>query len=175
MASAYRPHQSMLRIGRFSAPNVVYSVTSCVEGREMRLVPDPYHPHVAEGRADIVVSCLRWLHWQRRIACHAYVVMPDHVHLVFALGNGQNLPSVMTSFGAFTGRSLNSLDQSGGRFWQKSFYDHVIRNPTDLQMKIDYVLANPVRKGFVLNPEDWPFSAAYPEWDLLDEERDYRL
>lgn len=165
----------MLRAARFSAPNVVYSVTSCVEGRQMRLVLSPSHPQESDRRANIVMSCLRWLHLHRRIACHAYVVMPDHVHLIFALGDGQTLPAVMTSFGAFTGRQLNALDGSRGRFWQKGFYDHAIRNQADLQAKVDYVLANPIRKGFVLNPEDWPFSASYPDWGTLNEVTDYSL
>lgn len=170
-----RPHHTALRSGRISVANLVYAVTTCVEGRLKRLVPDPHHPNGAIERAEIIVSCLRWLHLEGRITCHGYVVMPDHVHIVFALGHLQTLSGVMGSFGSFTARQLNALDRTKRRFWQSGFYDHAIRNHEDLRAKIDYVLANPVRRGYVLSPEDWPFGMAYPRWEAPHQERDYLL
>ncbi len=164
-----------MRTGRISAANVAYAVTSCVEGRRMRLVPLPYQPREAMRPAEIVISCLQWLHAHRRITGHAYVVMPDHVHLIFSLGEGETLTRVMTSFGSFTARRLNALDGTCGRFWQQGYYDHAIRSQEDLRVRIEYLLANPVRKDYVLNPEDWPFSEAYPDWNDMCEERDYLL
>jgi putative transposase len=65
------------------------------------------------------------------------------------------------------------------KFWQKRFYDHIIRDETDLHHHFDYIHFNPVKHGLVTKPEDWPHSSflawkergAYPEqwgWQIPD-------
>lgn len=158
------PHQRALRIGRASIAGSWYSVTSCIAGRRPLLVPDKANPLAGATPARIVQSCIRWLHVNGRWQCKAYVVMPDHVHIVFELGGKQDLGGVMAAFGKYTARKLNTYLDRRGPVWQHGFYDHCLRQEQTYLRHLLYVVENPVRKGFVQCAEDWPFSEIEPEW-----------
>jgi len=44
------------------------------------------------------------------------------------------------------------------RLWQKKFFDHIIRNDTDLQENLDYIAMNPVKAGYVTRPQFYPYT-----------------
>ena len=158
------PHQSALRKGRVSITGCWYSVTACIEGKKRLLVPDPLRPLAEVRPARIIEDSIRWLHKQNRWICKGYVVMPDHVHIVFVLKEGQTLSGVMASFGKFTARKLNELKRTEGQVWQNGFYDHCLRNDESYIRHLHYVCDNPIRKGWVQKAEDWPFFAIEPNW-----------
>lgn len=64
----------------------------------------------------------------------------------------------------FVGRFKNLVQRAAwrhgvlGAFWQKSFWDHMVRRQEDLAVVVAYVMANPVRAGLVARPEDYPFA-----------------
>ena len=90
--------------------------------------------------------------------------MPDHVYVVFALGERQTPGPIVASFGKYTARRLNELTGRQGRVWQHGFYDHCLRDENSYLKHLRYVIENPVRKGWVTRPEDWPYSAVEPDW-----------
>lgn len=53
-------------------------------------------------------------------------------------------------------------------FWQKDYYDHIIRRPEDVQKHVRYILDNPVRKGLVDDWKKYPFKGStlhdFDEW-----------
>jgi putative transposase len=80
--------------------------------------------------------------------------MPDHMHFIIRLRpNGANCPTLGDVVGAYkslTGRAaLNYLRMNEqiccNQFWQRDFYDHVIRNEADLQEKRTYIRNNPIK------------------------------
>jgi putative transposase len=95
----------------------------------------------------------------------AYVVMPNHVHLLIR-------PSIaperlMKSLKGASAREANRvLGRTGEPFWQKESYDHWVRNPSEFQTIRMYIEANPVKAGLVRNPEDYPWSSAGVETSL---------
>ena len=77
---------------------------------------------MADARAaQIVIDSIRWLHKHEYWTCRGYVIMPDHVHIIFVLGENRTLNGVMASFGKFTAKKLNALTGSKGRVWQHGF------------------------------------------------------
>jgi putative transposase len=44
-------------------------------------------------------------------------------------------------------------------FWQRRFWEHTIRDETDLERHLDYIHYNPVKHGLVSRPKDWPYSS----------------
>lgn len=50
------------------------------------------------------------------------------------------------------------------KFWQKRFWDHVIRNDRDFESHLHYIHFNPVKHGYVKDPRDWKYSS-YLEWE----------
>jgi REP-associated tyrosine transposase len=86
--------------------------------------------------------------------------MPDHCHFILAgLNPSANLSAMMR---AFKGHAAVAMRRFGIRgVWQKSFYDHIIRNAEDLSAATVYLFENPVRAGFVKDISDWPFSGSF--------------
>ena len=158
------PHQSSLRKGRVNITGAWYSVTSCIDKKRALLVPDPFHPLLDVRPAKIIEDCIRWLHEHNHWTCKGYVVMPYHVHMIFELGSDHTLSNVISSFGKFTARNLNELLERKGRVWQHGFYDHCLRKEESFIRHLRYIYENPVRKGWVQNAEDWPFSSIESDW-----------
>jgi putative transposase len=50
------------------------------------------------------------------------------------------------------------------KFWQKRFWDHVIRNDKDLENHLHYIHFNPVKHGVVKDPREWT-NSSYIEWE----------
>jgi REP element-mobilizing transposase RayT len=90
----------------------------------------------------------------RRQAPLAACLMPDHLHWVLA--SCDRLSDQVRSFKLASTRAVWAAGYRG-KLWQRSFYDHVIRDEEDLERTISYVLGNPVTAGLVEVAEDWPF------------------
>ena len=88
------------------------------------------------------------------IAIDKYVIMPDHLHLIVTINErhaGRSLPDVMRFFKAMTtneyirGVKDGVLTPFDGKLWQKSYYDHVIRNQQDYNEIWQYIENNPTK------------------------------
>ena len=87
----------------------------------------------------------------------AYCIMPNHFHLVIEplqVSDEQyySLSKIMHSLKRYTARLANQILGHEGAFWQHENYDRVIRNETELENTINYVIQNPVKAGFV---QEW--------------------
>ena len=87
-----------------------------------------------------------------------YVLMPDHVHL-FARASREGLPMKkwVQMWKSFSSRRWKALNGEETPFWQGDYFDRYLRNADQYSEKWSYVEANPVRKGLVSKPEDWPY------------------
>jgi hypothetical protein len=75
--------------------------------------------------------------------------MPNHVHVIFRLLPGQELADVIRSWKLFTARKANRILGRSGAFWQREYYDRLIREDGELNRAIQYVLSNPERAGLI--------------------------
>jgi REP element-mobilizing transposase RayT len=91
------------------------------------------------------------------VAVGRYVIMPDHVHLFVAFpSTGITLSEWIHALRTVVGKTLLRLGQHKPH-WQEGFFDHVLRSADGYAQKWEYVRRNPVRAGFVNNPEEWPY------------------
>ncbi|MDZ4658042.1 MAG: transposase [Bythopirellula sp.] len=116
---------------------------------------------------------------RRQFDLWAYVVMPEHVHLIVLPLDGTRVSAILTTLKRSTSnRALhwlrrhapeylpNLLDQQPNgdqhyRFWQRGGgYDRNLRSVRDIHEKIVYVHENPVRRGLVEKNVDWRWSSA---------------
>lgn len=96
----------------------------------------------------------------RSFNVHAYCVMPDHLHfLAEGFEATSDLRLLVKGFKIKSSRQYAAL--TGGILWQMRYYDHILRSPESLQSVATYIWMNPVRKGFVLRPADYPFVGSY--------------
>jgi REP element-mobilizing transposase RayT len=99
----------------------------------------------------------------RRYRLIAWVVMPNHVHILFELWT-EPLPRVVKSWKAYTAAVANRLLSRTGRFWEVDFWDRYIRDETHFDKARRYIETNPVKAGLTRQPDKWPFSSAHPRW-----------
>ena len=140
---------SQLRKGRWSTSGAYYSVTLATLERQP-LLTIPGTPH-------IIFECFDWLETDKRLEWICIMVMPDHIHTVFQLQNKQTLPTLIQSFKKFTAKHINTKLARKGSLWQASYYEHGIRRDESLNKITRYCYENPVRKGLVAQPKDYPY------------------
>ena len=76
------------------------------------------------------------------ISVDKYIIMPAHIHLIISIGTGNPSPTVDNIMGWFkyvSTKQINSSCSSKSRFWQRSYFDHVIRNQTDYNDVWEYI------------------------------------
>ncbi|MBC8204992.1 transposase [bacterium] len=90
--------------------------------------------------------------------CHlmAYVIMPNHIHLLMGVKNGGKELSRFI----FSLKGLIRKRLSGNKdFWNERFDDLVIRSEEQFLIKLNYIHNNPVKRGLSASPEDWRYSS----------------
>jgi putative transposase len=86
-----------------------------------------------------------------------YVVMPEHVHLLLSEPERKTLSAALQSTKQAVSRKLGSGD--GQAFWQARYYDFNVFTESRRIEKLRYMHRNPVKRGLVQQPEDWPWSS----------------
>jgi len=102
--------------------------------------------------------------WHRfdgaRYHLHAWVVMPNHAHVVIAVEPGQSLSRIVDSWKSYTATAINRCLKRRGQLWQKDYWDRVIRDEKHFISAVDYIHGNPVKARLVDRAEDWQWSSA---------------
>ena len=96
---------------------------------------------------------------QRKYQLHEFVVMPNHFHLLITPLASFTLERAMQFIkGGFSFRAKKELGFIH-EIWQTSFYDHRVRDEGEYLRFRHYIHMNPVRRGLVSSPEEFPFSS----------------
>ncbi len=102
--------------------------------------------------AQMVVTALQRFAQQRYIL-GPWCVMPNHVHVLVRPIRHHSLAHILHSWKSFTAKAANRMLGRSGTFWQREYYDHIVRNQKELRRCADYIASNPVRAGLA----DWPW------------------
>jgi putative transposase len=98
---------------------------------------------------------------------HGWVVLPDHLHCVIELPDGDadfalrwRLIKLVFSRGLPPSEKRTALNRSRRErgIWQRRYWEHLIRDEADLRAHLDYLHFNPVKHGLVERALDWPYS-----------------
>lgn len=96
---------------------------------EVGLIVDNYIKYIQNNLAGITVD--------------NYIIMPNHIHLLVAIDNeatgGRGSPPLHNVIGRLKSYSTHAY---GGRLWQRSFHDHIIRDESDYQKINEYIEYN---------------------------------
>ncbi|OAI19845.1 transposase [Methylomonas koyamae] len=137
------------------------------------LVTHRRYPWFAEPEAlEQLRKAIRQEKARRAFAINAFVVMPDHLHAVWTLPDGdsdysirwRNIKRAFTASIADSQRPVVSASRQHKNeqgIWQRRFWEHKIRDERDFIQHIDYIHYNPVKHGLVARPVDWPFSSLH--------------
>lgn len=117
---------------------------------------------LADERVASIVSEALQFRDGKTYRLHAYSIMLNHVHVVFAPlaidNEPRSLSSIMHSVKRNTSRHANQVLHRSGPFWEHESFDHYIRNQTEFNRIIKYVLENPVKAGLVKSWREWPWN-----------------
>jgi putative transposase len=83
--------------------------------------------------------------------------MPEHVHLLVTEPERGKLSLALQMLKQNVARQLNEAE--GGSFWQARYYDFCVWSEAKRVEKLKYIHRNPVRRGLVSSPEQWPWSS----------------
>ena len=142
--------------------------------KRLRRVLDRYN------RFDIMSAALKHCQENKSLKVYAYVFMPNHIHLI---ASAPDMIDFVRDFKKFTSKEIRKNmattepdllrffeDKLGGyEFWSKSNMPKAVETEEYFLQKAEYIHLNPVRKRFVERPEDWRWSSANPESDVVVE------
>ncbi len=106
----------------------------------------------------------------RPFSIDAWVVLPDHMHCVWTLPEGDadfsgRWKEIKTGFTKAVGRvgprSRSKVAKGEAGIWQRRFWDHHIRDARDFETHLQYCWWNPVKHGLVTTPVVWPYSSVH--------------
>lgn len=157
-----------MKLKHYDNDGRVRFITFCTHQRLPLLTNDRYR--------RIVVDSIQEMRQELGFLLIAYVIMPEHVHLVLlprmetkvgtVVGEIKRLSAkrIHPLLGDTTGTLLDKLTMSRNgatrfAFWQKRCFDHNCRSASSVSQKVDYCHSNPVKRGLVHRPADWPWSS----------------
>jgi putative transposase len=108
------------------------------------------------ANAALFLETLQHYRREGHYRLHAFVVMPDHIHLLLTPQDVTLERAVQLIKGAFS-RKLPSKFP----IWQRGFINHRIRDRADFITHREYIHHNPTRACLVQQPEDFEFSSAF--------------
>jgi putative transposase len=85
--------------------------------------------------------------------------MPDHLHMLVALGGDTILSNLIRDFKRITAKTAKIR-------WQRNFFDHRLRHDESEDEKADYIRQNPTRAGLIAPDAPWSFMIDVNELDL---------
>ncbi len=110
--------------------------------------------------AEIVEQALQRFDGER-YRLHTWVIMPNHIHLLFTPIAEWKMSQIIHSWKSFTAKECNKVLQRQGEFWQQEPFDRYIRDENHYTNAVAYIERNPVKAGLSAKPEDWRWSSAY--------------
>lgn len=164
------PERKKLRLDHHNySSQGAYFVTVCTQDKTTRL-SEIVPAQVGDGAHDVPFTLLTELGEivQKNllssekipgVKVDQYVIMPDHIHVIFflypeqytnvSLGTSrapsptnEMLPHVISAFKRFCNKEI------GRNIFQRGYYEHVIRDRTDYEGKVNYISNNPIRRYY---------------------------
>ncbi len=139
---------------RFHHSKQTHFITFSCYRRQARL-RDP-------ARCHLFLEKLEQTRLRFALRVYGYVVMPEHIHLLVSEPARGLLSTAIQSLKLAVAKRVRALGRAPhepAQFWQKRYYDRNLRDYEEFMEKLRYIHRNPVKRGLVPRPEDWPWSS----------------
>ncbi len=117
---------------------------------------------IHEERVEVLRQAFRQVKMARHFEIDAMVIMPDHLHCIWRLPEGDaDYSSRWREIKKAASRQISTATNARNErmVWQRRFWEHAIRDEADWCRHMDYIHYNPVKHGLVSRPGDWPWSS----------------
>jgi putative transposase len=88
-----------------------------------------------------------------------YVLMPDHWHALIWPHGSLTISQAIHAIKKDSALRIHRHRETSGAFWQHQFWDRFVRHAREYSTRLEYMHFNPVRRGLVREPGDWPWSS----------------
>jgi REP element-mobilizing transposase RayT len=132
-----------------------------------------YYLFDRHNRFEILEDSFTFCQKNKGLTIYAFVFMLNHLHFI---GTAPDMIAVVRDIKTFLAKELKKnigdteprilklFEKDGSyHFWKETNFPKIIESEDFLHQKIEYVESNPVRKQYVLYPEDWRWSSASKE------------
>jgi putative transposase len=118
----------------------------------------------SERMAELFCELLSRYQATNKFFLHAFVVMPNHIHLLLTIPDGMTLERAMQFVkGRFSFEAGKAFGMRGS-IWQKSYLDRRVRDGAECERYQKYIEQNPVKTGLVSVAEDYQYSSLNPRF-----------
>lgn len=143
---------------------------------------------------DIIINSLRFLVADKRIKLYAFVIMNDHIHLIWQMQPLIHPQHVQRDFLKFTAQQIkydlqnnhkelliyfeSDANDRSYQFWKRRALSIELRSDKVYQQKLEYIHCNPVKAGICKLPEEYSYSSSLfyhtgiDNWGFLTHHRD---
>ena len=94
--------------------------------------------------SQVVEKALKYFDGCRYIL-DAWVIMPNHVHLLMRTLGDNSLSAIMHSLKSYTAKEINKIRGRTGSFWAKESFDYIVRSYGQLEKFREYIKSNPIK------------------------------
>ena len=166
-------------LSRIYLPGEIYFITTNIYQRSKIFNKD--------WACKLFIDVLNKCRLKYRFKLYGYVIIPDHVHLLIMPDDKMNISEIIHRIkGNFAYQYIMARNHEGSAtrgglnhaskrvadplwvgdhrihinpIWQKSFYDHIIRNDLDFEEKLGYIHGNPIKHRLIDNLDNYPWSS----------------
>jgi putative transposase len=144
---------------RLRLPGATYFFTVCLEDRTSTALIE----HI-----DLLRFAYAKTIREMPVTCHAMVILPDHLHAIWTLPPddadfSERWRRIKARFSHAVGTCVPRCDSKIAKrergLWQRRFWEHMVRDDTDLLSAMEYCWQSPVKHGFADDPGDWAYSS----------------
>ncbi len=121
---------------------------------------------VVENYVRLFLKTIYRYRREGRFQLHAFVVMPEHVHLLLTPANDVTLEHAVQLIKGGYSHALGSIVGRTKEIWQRGFTDHRIRDAEDFLHHQNYIHQNPVERKLVETASKYRYSSAFPGFKL---------
>ena len=121
---------------------------------------------VIESYARLFLKTLYGYKRNGAFQLHAFVLMPEHVHLLLTPAHDITLERALQLIKGGYSHNFGSEFGRKKEVWQRGFTDHRIRDLQDFVAHREYIHQNPVRRRLVQNAADYKYCSAFPGFKL---------
>ena len=148
-------------------PGGTYFFTVNIEDRNLCLLTE---------NIELLRAAFRYTHARRPFTTSAIVVLPDHLHAIWTLPDGDaDFSTRWMLIKSYFSRGLETEEATSASrqrrhergVWQRRFWERTIRDEADFASHVDYIHYNPVKHGYAPDQAAWPYSF-YRRWTALN-------
>ena len=147
-----------MRPSRLFSPPGTYFLTFCT-WHHRNLFP-------VEDYARLFLKTLFHYRREGRYLLHAFVLMPDHVHLLLTPAQDITIERAVQLIKGGYSHAIGTLIGRKSEIWQRGFTDHRIRDTEDFVHHRNYIHQNPVVARLVVTSSEYRYCSAFPGFKL---------